>query len=298
MEMHQIRYFLAVCRTLNFTKAAEECNVAQPSLTRAVQKLEEELGGLLFHRERANTHLTELGRLMQPHLEKTYETAQAAKALALGIRKGEVSPLRVGMANSVPGRVLSDVIRGVREGVPGVELSFGTGAEPTIIDAALAGDFDLVILGSECDLPERLRSWALFKEPLQVLLPEGDPLASQKVLALNDLQGRDFVERAKCPGSHRFRDLCMAANVSINFRHSGESEDQIQNLVRAGYGIALVPESVTVLDGLITRPVTGIALDRSVALGAVTGRRYSTAADAFIKLARSREWSRSSEAAT
>ena len=62
MEMHQIRYFLAVARTLNFTRAAEECHVAQPSLTRAVQKLEDELGGPLFRRERSNTHLSQLGK--------------------------------------------------------------------------------------------------------------------------------------------------------------------------------------------------------------------------------------------
>lgn len=60
MEMHQVRYFLAAARTLNFTKAAEESNVTQPSLTRAIQKLEEEFGGLLFRRERSLTHLTEL----------------------------------------------------------------------------------------------------------------------------------------------------------------------------------------------------------------------------------------------
>ena len=56
MEMHQVRYFLSLCAELNFTRAAERCNVAQPSLTRAIKQLEEELGGALFHRERANTH--------------------------------------------------------------------------------------------------------------------------------------------------------------------------------------------------------------------------------------------------
>ena len=61
MEMHQVRYFLSLCAELNFTRAAERCNVAQPSLTRAIKQLEEELGGALFHRERANTHLSELG---------------------------------------------------------------------------------------------------------------------------------------------------------------------------------------------------------------------------------------------
>lgn len=65
MEMHQVRYFLAVARTLNFTRAADECNVSQPSLTRAIDQLEAELGGDLFRRERP-TQFTELGRACIP----------------------------------------------------------------------------------------------------------------------------------------------------------------------------------------------------------------------------------------
>ena len=86
MEMHQVRYFLAVARTRNFTRAAEECNVSQPSLTRAIQKLEGELGGPLFRREHSLSHLTDLGRIMLPHLEQTYGAAQAAKSLAVSAR--------------------------------------------------------------------------------------------------------------------------------------------------------------------------------------------------------------------
>ena len=63
MEMHQVRYFVALCETLNFTRAAEKCNVTQPSLTRAIKLLEDELGGPLFNRERNQTHLTELGQI-------------------------------------------------------------------------------------------------------------------------------------------------------------------------------------------------------------------------------------------
>ena len=76
MEMHQVRYFVALCETLNFTRAAEKCNVTQPSLTRAIKLLEEELGGPLFNRERNQTHLTELGRMMEPHLREVIEQAR------------------------------------------------------------------------------------------------------------------------------------------------------------------------------------------------------------------------------
>jgi hypothetical protein len=73
MEMHQVRYFLAVTRTLNFTRAADECNVTQPSLTRAIKQLEAELGGDLFRRERPAAQLTELGQRMHPLLQQCYD---------------------------------------------------------------------------------------------------------------------------------------------------------------------------------------------------------------------------------
>src|SRR3954454_18713418 len=82
MEMHQIRYFLAVCLTLNFTRAAEQCHVTQPALTRAIQKLEEELGGLLFRRERKLTHLTDLGNLVRPQLEQILKQSEQAHSAA------------------------------------------------------------------------------------------------------------------------------------------------------------------------------------------------------------------------
>jgi LysR family transcriptional regulator, hydrogen peroxide-inducible genes activator len=66
MEMHQVRYFLAVAKELNFTRAAEKCNVSQPSLSRAIQQLEGELGGPLFRRERHVTCLTDLGEMVRP----------------------------------------------------------------------------------------------------------------------------------------------------------------------------------------------------------------------------------------
>jgi DNA-binding transcriptional LysR family regulator len=82
MEMHQVRYFLTLCKELNFTRAAEKCNVAQPALTRAIKLLEGEFGGLLFHRERARTHLSELGAAVRPYLEEVARQSQQAKKLA------------------------------------------------------------------------------------------------------------------------------------------------------------------------------------------------------------------------
>src|ERR1700676_4277602 len=76
MEMHQVRYFLAVADSLNFTRAAEYCHVSHPALTRAIQQLEEELDGLLLRRERKLIHLTDFGRLIEPHLRQVAADAE------------------------------------------------------------------------------------------------------------------------------------------------------------------------------------------------------------------------------
>ena len=118
--MHQVRYFLALCETLNFTRAAEKCNVSQPSLTRAVKGLEDELGGPLFHRERNNTHLTELGRSVHPFLMQVAQQLEQAKARARDYIKLEDAPLRLGVMHSIGPAKLIALMEQYRAGNPGV----------------------------------------------------------------------------------------------------------------------------------------------------------------------------------
>src|SRR5436189_4115767 len=101
MEMHQVRYFLAVARVFNFTRAADECNVTQPSLTRAIKQLELELGGDLFRRERPAAQLTELGLRMHPLLKQCYDAATGARQLASSFKSGEVGALRIALTHSI-----------------------------------------------------------------------------------------------------------------------------------------------------------------------------------------------------
>jgi LysR family hydrogen peroxide-inducible transcriptional activator len=82
MELTQVRYFITLCRTLNFTRAAEQCSISQSAFTRSIQRLEDEFGGLLLFRERSHTQLTELGRAIRPHFEAMLHAADAARALA------------------------------------------------------------------------------------------------------------------------------------------------------------------------------------------------------------------------
>src|SRR3954447_15260170 len=157
MEMHQIRYFLAVCEELNFTRAAERCNVAQPSLTRAIKLLEEELGGQLFHRERTNTHLSELGRMVKPHLEEVYAQAQEAKRQALDFTKLKKIRLRLGVMCTIQPDELIDLVSGLQSRHPGIELEVVDASAAQLEDRLLNGDLEVAIYcipGQESD--ERL----------------------------------------------------------------------------------------------------------------------------------------------
>src|SRR5262249_28983382 len=101
VELYQIRYFMALCETLNFARAAELCHVSQPSLTRAVQKLEQEFGGLLIRRERQLTHLTELGELVRPMLQEVLSHSLHVKAAAQRHLDRTKAVLRLGIVPSI-----------------------------------------------------------------------------------------------------------------------------------------------------------------------------------------------------
>jgi DNA-binding transcriptional LysR family regulator len=86
MEMKQVRYFLALCKERNFTRAAERCGIKQPSLTKAIKSLESKLGGALFYRSQSETQLTELGRLVYPRMRRIDKEAAYAQQIAKTIK--------------------------------------------------------------------------------------------------------------------------------------------------------------------------------------------------------------------
>src|SRR5205814_10359853 len=144
MEMHQIRYFLAVSRTLNFTRAADECNVTQPSLTRAIKQLEAELGGDLFRRERP-TQLTELGQRMHPLLKQCYDAATGARSLASSFKSREIGALRVALTHSVDLSLLIPHLNEIRRQFNQLEFRFLRGTSREVGEFLKKGEAELGI---------------------------------------------------------------------------------------------------------------------------------------------------------
>ena len=140
MELHQIRYFLALARSLNFTRAAEQCNVTQPALTKAIQKLELELGGVLIHRERQLTQLTDLGKLVLPMLERTYAAAESVRASAGEFQRHEIAPLKIALASCICASILEAPLKETARFIPGLQVELLQVEPPELTSLLLSGE--------------------------------------------------------------------------------------------------------------------------------------------------------------
>lgn len=288
MEMHQVRYFLAAARLLNFTRAAIECNVSQPSLTKAVQKLEEEFGAPLFRRERARTHLTEMGKAMLPHLQRSYDAAQAAKQMARGLGRAEIAPLTLGVARTVENAALERVLAELGAGLAGLELALTSGSSAELIELAMGGSLDLVIIELPEEAPERLDRWPLFEDTYQVVIRPTHPFASTPPASVEALEGEPWIDFGGdgCAGLAR---IAAQAGAQIEVRHQAHSLAQLRQMVLAGLGCAWMPQS------LVSAPMVSVDLpfaqaETKIVLASVAGRRRAIAADAFVRAARAQSW--------
>jgi DNA-binding transcriptional LysR family regulator len=289
MEMHQVRYFLAVCETLNFTRAAEICHVAQPSLTRAIQKLEDELGGPLFCRERNNTHLTPLGQRMKPHLAQLLSAAESAKAEAESVRKREKIALTLGVMCTIGPSRLVGLIEMLDHRLPALELTLREASGSQIIANLLAGDLDIALLGMP-DYPDRLRAEPLYKERYVVAFPPAHRFESLTVVPVSALDGENYLQRLNCEYPDHFRANVGDWPYKINIRYASEREDWIQAMVLAGLGCAVLPEYLPLFPGLKTRVLVEPEVFREISLVTVRGRPFSHAVEACVRLARTYRW--------
>jgi LysR family hydrogen peroxide-inducible transcriptional activator len=194
MEIQEIRYFLALAETLNFTRAAERCNVSQPALTRAIQHLEDKLGGPLAHRERNNTHLTELGRIMQPHFLQVVQQMEEARKRAKPFAKLDKTRLTVGLMCTIGPHRLVDLFAAFREGYEGVEMKDAPAS--LLEDLLTKGEIDVALFCRPEDLDDRFHTLPLYRERFVVAVEPGHPLARLNAVRIEDLREQNYLARA------------------------------------------------------------------------------------------------------
>lgn len=290
MEMHQVRYFLAVAKTLNFTQAAGDCNVAQPSLSRAIKALEDELGGALFRRERALTHLTDLGRMMLPLLTQCHDSAVAAKSLAASYKKGATAPLRLALSHTVNLALLVPALTELAKAFPGLELQFFRGDGASIAERLKSGGSELAVAGPLGETWERLDAWPLFDEGYELVVSKSHPLAMRNRVSLAEITDARLLSRPYCEQADELDAVLRNAGIEQKTGDHILSDQDLLSLLEANVGIALMPETARGHAALRGVAVDGVGLRRSVSLYAVAGRGRSAAANALTKLLRAADW--------
>jgi DNA-binding transcriptional LysR family regulator len=292
MEMHQVRYFLAVARTLNFTRAADECNVAQPSLTRAIKLLEGELGGDLFRRERPRAMLTPLGERMYPLLKQCYEAAQSARALAAQINDGEVGSLKLAVSGSIELNLILSQVSELRKSFSEIELKILRGTGPQLVDYMKSGEAELAIAASIGEAWDRLDTWKLFDESFDMVLSRAHRLACQEHIGLDDLKSEWFLLRNYCERNADIAAILKARGLNADHRHEVSSDQDLVALLEANIGIGFLPRTINTPQSLVRASVDGLAVERTVCLYGVAGRQRTPIASTFMKMLRAASWPR------
>lgn len=274
MEMHQVRYFLAVSETLNFTRAAERCNVTQPTLTTAIKKLEEELGGALFRRERNRSHLTDLGRLLKPHFERIYSSSEAVRSDATDFHSLVKATLRLGVMCTIGPTELIGLMNWLHEEIPDLEIALVEAPGEDLVARLMAGEFDVALIGLP-DYPERLDTNPLYSERYVVAFAKGHRFEDMIAVPFAELESENYLSRVNCEHPQHLDALGVPRAYEANVRFRSEREDWVQAMVAAGMGCAVVPEHLPLLPGIATRILVEPEVSRTISLVTVAGRRFS-----------------------
>ncbi len=264
MDFNQVRYFLAVADTLNFTRAAEQCHVSQPALTQAIKRLESELGGELIHRDGRYTELTGLGKTLQVHFQQIDRTRQLVRTAAKAITSGEAAELNIGLMCTIGPVAFSELFNQFQVQHPMVSLVLHDVTPDAIVDLLLSGAID----GAFCSrrgAPHHLLDYInLFEEPIVVAFPQDHPFAALDAVPLQAVAEQRYVDRLHCEFRGDFLRLCADCNLDLEVAFRSQREDWIQSLIRDGMGVSVIPRYSLLRPSLNFRPVIDPPLSRKI----------------------------------
>jgi DNA-binding transcriptional LysR family regulator len=290
MEMHQIRYFLAVSETLNLTKAAERCNVTQPSLTRAIKALEVELGGELIRRERNLSNLTELGKRVLPMLRQCFETAVSAKAMAASMRNAEVMPLSLALSHTIGLKPFEPMLQALSRAFPGLELKLHRGSRSEVVDYLKSGTAELAIAGPLGEVWSRLDAFPLFDQPCEVGASPDHRLARKAYVEFKDLTSETLVVDTSCELTEEFQARLRANGIlEPAIHYVTRREDQLA-LIKANLGVAIVTVAGAEMHGLSHIPLRQLDQRLTVSAYTVAGRQRGNASVTLLNMLRAANW--------
>ena len=242
MEIHQLRYFVAVADEGNFSRAAAKVRVAQPSLSQQIRKLEAEIGQRLFDRLPRSVVLTEAGRCFIDYARQILASIGDARRCVDELKDAVTGKLAVGAIPTIAPYVLPELVRKFHKDYPEVTLELVEDVTDGIIRRVERGELD-VALASTCQQSPSLRRESLGHEPLLALVPKADPLANQTLIELDDLKSQRFLllHEMHCL-SQQVHHLLESRRLRPEIGLAGSQLTTIAHMVAAGIGVSIVPQ--------------------------------------------------------
>ena len=259
MEMRQLRYFVAVAEELHFGRAAKRLSITQPPLSFNIARLEESLGYPLLRRSTREVALTPAGQVFYREACRILSLASQAQELAQRVAQGDGGSLRVGFVGAASLTPIAVALRRFVQQRPELMVTVHELNSFEQIHALQSGQIDFGIMHPR-SLPEELQTCVLYREPFICALPAGHRLAGGDEVVLQALREEPFVlfPRHFSPEYHdRIVAMCVAAGFTPRIRYEVRANATVACLVAAGFGVAIVPESVgrIAIDGLQFRPL-------------------------------------------
>lgn len=245
MDLRQLRYFIAVAEERSFTVAARRLNLSQPPLSQHIQALEAELGTQLLYRTSRRVELTHAGEALLGRARAIQQQIKLAEDEARAIGTGLVGALDVGATGSILRGRLADLLAAYRKDAPSVKMTVHEQA-PALQIAALLNRTTNISLNRSIPTEDALSSELAWSEEIVVAMPKQHPLARRKRIALDDLASEDHIVLQ--PESSQFasyiQKCCIDAGFLPRVTQQVVDAQSVPSLIAAGFGIALVPQSI------------------------------------------------------
>ncbi|HEX9171043.1 MAG TPA: hydrogen peroxide-inducible genes activator [Telluria sp.] len=249
MTLTELKYIVAVARAKHFGHAAESCYVAQPTLSVAIKKLEDELGVVLFERGGSEVSVTPLGAQIVAQAERVLEQTAAIKELAKQNKDPLAGPLRLGVIYTIGPYLLPPLVRNLIDNVPQMPLILQENFTVRLLELLRQGELDAAIMA--LPLPDHGMSMqTLYDEPFVVAMPRSHPWAKRKEISAQDLKNETMLLLG---AGHCFRDQVLevcpemarfsSPGHGMQRTFEGSSLETIRHMVASGIGLTVLPRA-------------------------------------------------------
>jgi DNA-binding transcriptional LysR family regulator len=259
VEFRHLKYIVAVAEAANITRAAERLFLAQPSLSKQIKDLEDEIGFPIFIRSREGVRITAPGQMIIAYAQDALLARTKIISMARTVHRGEVPPFRLGFSSFINPNLLQ-LFRGAYANLfPDCSIHLSSGDPSHLLDRLEQGALDGALLPMPIDGP----AWVVqqvSRDPLMVCMQKDDPLAREPQVSLSDLAARlkVFRDPAVHPSAHsKLMEMLMKEGIAPEVACTASTPADIQLMVIAGYGVALIDQRTLLDPCLTTRPIAG-----------------------------------------